>query len=80
MEKTHGWMPPEFVHDLVNKLSVIIGHCDLLRDRLKAGLRCSRRVDVIHTTAQSMANDLNDHQCRVAEAARRARVRKQDVA
>jgi len=25
------------VHDLVNKLAVIVGHCDLLNDHLKAG-------------------------------------------
>jgi hypothetical protein len=26
-----------FVHDLVNQLAVIVGHCDLLSDNLKQG-------------------------------------------
>jgi hypothetical protein len=80
MEKSSGGIPSQFVHDLVNKLAVIIGHCDLLRPHLKAGSQCTKRVDMINAIARDMADGLNEHQCQVAEAARRARDLKKHVA
>jgi hypothetical protein len=35
------------VRDPVNQLAVISGHCDLIRDRLKAGSQCAKRVGAI---------------------------------
>jgi hypothetical protein len=31
-------------HDLVNKLAVVVGHCNLLSDHLKAGSPSAKRV------------------------------------
>jgi hypothetical protein len=66
--------------DLVNKLAVIVGHCDLLSDDLKKGSQCSKRVSAIQETAQGMAKELNEYQRRLSESAREAGAQKRDVA
>jgi hypothetical protein len=40
-----------FVHDLVNKLAVIVGHCDLLNDHLKGGSQYAKRVSAVQEIA-----------------------------
>ena len=50
-------------HGLVNKLAVIVGHCDLLRDEADAGSLREKHLLAIRKIAQQMANDLNQHQC-----------------
>lgn len=72
-------MPPRFVHDLINKLAVIIGHCDLLKEDLRAGSQCTERLDVIHSVAAQIARDLNEHQRQISDSTRRP-VQKQEVA
>jgi hypothetical protein len=53
--------------DLVNKLAVIVGHCDLLREHLKAGSASAKRVGSIQEIARGMAEELNEYHCRLAE-------------
>jgi hypothetical protein len=40
-------VPVLFVHDLVNKPAVIVGHCDLVSDHLKEGSQRARRVSAV---------------------------------
>jgi hypothetical protein len=49
-------------HDLVNKLSVIIGNCDLMTEQVQAGSECAKRLRLIHDVAQGIARELNEHQ------------------
>jgi hypothetical protein len=66
-------------HDLVNKLAVIVGHCDLLSEHLKAGSPSAKRVGSIQEIARGMAQELNEYQCHLAECARSAEVKKRGV-
>jgi hypothetical protein len=66
--------------DLANKLAVIVGHCDLLREHLKAGSRSAKRVDAIQEIARGMAKELNEYQCRLAEWSRSAGIQKRGAA
>jgi len=56
--------PAVSLHDFVNKLAVIIGHCDLLGDHLKAGSRSTKHLIAIKEIAQGMAAELAGYQCR----------------
>jgi ubiquinone biosynthesis protein UbiJ len=69
-----------FVRDLVNKLAVIVGHCDLLSEHLKEGSQSAKHVGAIHEIAQEMAKELKEYQCRLAESARSAGFQELDVA
>jgi hypothetical protein len=53
------------LRDLVNKLAVISGHCDLLGDRLRTGSQSAGRVGAIQELAREMAKELNEYQCRL---------------
>jgi len=50
-------------HDLVNRLSVIIGHCDLLEEETEEDSGCAKRLRLIKEIARSIAKELNQHQC-----------------
>ena len=53
-------------HDVVNKLSAIIGFCDLLKEKTeKRDTECAARLTVIHDLAKSAVKELVDHQCQV---------------
>ncbi len=58
-------------HDLVNKLSDIVGHCDLLNEMTEQGTEYARRLAIIKDLAKSAAKELAEHERQVAEAARR---------
>ena len=45
-------------HDLINKLSVVVGRCDLLVAKIPKDSPLLRHVLSIHEIAQSMAKDL----------------------
>jgi hypothetical protein len=50
-------------HDVVNKLSAIIGFCDLLKERVEEhDAECAKRLGLIHDLAQSAAKELVEHQ------------------
>lgn len=59
--------PPHFLfaHDLINKLSVVVGHCDLLKNHAPADLECQRRLAAIREIASGMATQLADYQRQV---------------
>ena len=83
MEKSRGVgdeLPRPFVHDLVNKLAVIVGHCELLSDHLEPGSHCAQRVGAIQELAQGMADELNKVEWRRAEWPRSADVKRCSVA
>ena len=48
-------------HNLVNKLSAIIGHCDLLSENAEEGTESAKRLVMIHDLAKSAAKELTDH-------------------
>jgi hypothetical protein len=49
------------VRDLVNKLAVIVGHCDLLSEHLKEGSQSAKHVGAIQEIPREMARDLNEY-------------------
>jgi hypothetical protein len=66
MEKSHGMsvLPVcPLAHSLLDKLTVIVGHCELLAETNSADLASSRHLHLIRQTAQSMASELKDLQC-----------------
>lgn len=58
-------------HDLINKLSVIVGFCDLLSAEVAVGTKDATRLTVIHDIAKAMAKELTDRQCELAAAIRK---------
>lgn len=52
------------VRDLVNKLAVVVGYCDLLSEHLMEGSRSATHLGAIHELAQKMAKELKEYQCR----------------
>ncbi len=57
-------------HRLVDKLSVIVGCCELASAEVEPGSDCAKRLDVIQDAAAEMAKELSVHQCRLSEAVR----------
>lgn len=58
-------------HGLIDKLSIIVGHCDLLLNEESRSLHPSTpRLRLIRDTAQEMAKELSEHQCRLTLALR----------
>ena len=71
MEKSIDLRPEltlPMLRDLVNKLAVISGHCDLLGDDLKQGTQCAKRISLIKNITREMAKELNEYQCRLLAA------------
>jgi hypothetical protein len=50
-------------HGLVNKLSAIVGYCDLLKDDAPEDSVYRNRLDSIRIIAKSMAQELQQHEC-----------------
>jgi hypothetical protein len=67
------------LRDLVNKLAVISGQCDLLSDHLKEGSQCAKRVIAIRGIARQMAKDLDEYHHKMLES-RSTRIEELDVA
>jgi hypothetical protein len=57
---------------LIDKLTVIVGNCDLLREEMELRPVDARRVDLIRATAKEIAKELGGCQCRLLEAVRSA--------
>jgi hypothetical protein len=57
-------------HELVNRLSVIVGYCDLLADEAPEDTKCLKRLNAIRCIAKTMADDLTKHQCQLGILAR----------
>jgi signal transduction histidine kinase len=57
-------------HELLNKLSVIVGYCDLLEEDARLDPKAQVQVGAIRNVALKMAEYLNTHQCALETAAR----------
>jgi len=55
-------------HQVLNKLSIIIGNCDLLIEKTEQGTEYAKRLGVIREVAITTVNELVEHQ-RQLEAA-----------
>lgn len=66
-------------HDLINKLTTILGACELLKDKAEGDDECMRRLHTIHETAKSIATDLQQHQCHLEDAVRTQLIRRGDI-
>jgi signal transduction histidine kinase len=58
-----------FAHDFLNKLTAIIGQCDLMDGHLD-NPECEMRVRIIRQAAHSMAADINSHRCVTSDLVR----------
>jgi hypothetical protein len=59
-------------HELIEKLTVIIGNCDLLSTKAEPGSECATRLGLIHDAAKEIAKELGERQCQLLEAIRTA--------
>ena len=50
------------VHQLINKLTVIIGGCDLLQQKPELTEECKQRIVMIQQAAQSMVHEIAEYQ------------------
>jgi hypothetical protein len=50
-------------HSLLDRLTIIVGHCELLSATGSADSPSSKHVRIIQQAAQSMAAELKDYQC-----------------
>ena len=53
-------------HDLVNKLSVIVGLCELVSAEAEPATECATRLAAIQDTAKSLAQELVKRQCQLS--------------
>lgn len=63
-------------HDLVNKLSVIVGLCQLVSAEAEPGTECATRLAAIQDTAKSLAQEVVKRQCQLSTVIRNADNRK----
>lgn len=68
MHDSQGKYQPEcaVAHDLINRLSAIIGHCDLLAEDTPLDSPSLERVLLIRHLASLIAKDLGKFQCDLA--------------
>ena len=59
-------------HDLVNKLSAIVGHCDLLIEIMGRDVEYAGRLTLIRDIAKAAAEELTEHQRKLAAETRKA--------
>lgn len=71
-QKNLGTYQPNcrLAHDVINRLSVIVGYCDLLADETPEGSDCRKRLLTIRDLARLAATDLTEHQCRLENIVR----------
>jgi len=59
-------------HNFVNKLAVIIGSCQIIRERMQASAlpdpECQRRVDLMERIAKGLADDVQHYRCQRVES------------
>lgn len=55
---------PRFMiaHEMISKLSDIIGNCDLMSEMLESNSEASRRLTSIRNTARTCVADLREHE------------------
>lgn len=52
-------------HDLINRLSIVVGYCDLLGDEMLESIVRQKHLHYIRESAKAMAEDLKRHQCQI---------------
>lgn len=52
-------------HALMNKLSIIIGNCDLLMEKIPEDSPLLKRMQAVRSTAKSMVADLVKLECEI---------------
>lgn len=63
-------------HHLVNQLSAIVGHCDLLIEKTEQGTEYARRLALIRDIANTAVKELKEHQRQLEAEMRRPDRRK----
>lgn len=58
-----------FAHELVNKLAVIVGRCQLIQDPAQSEEARSKHVSQIHEAAKSACEMLQHHNCQLVRRA-----------
>jgi nitrogen-specific signal transduction histidine kinase len=66
-------------HEMVNKLSVIIGNCDLVSENTPPDSDCAKRLRIIGEAARYMVTELNKHQCELSGLLRTARLENENA-
>ena len=74
MEKSNreSYQPPcLFAHHLINKLSTIVGSCDLASEQVEPGTEYAKHLAFIRNTAKQIAREIIVHQRQLTEASRK---------
>jgi hypothetical protein len=58
-------------HNMVNILSDIIGHCDLLSEKIEQGTEAARGLATVRDLAESAVKQLTEHQQEIAAESRK---------
>ena len=66
-------------HRLVDKLTAIVGYCQLGSADAPPGTESAKRFEMIETTANAMAKELSKHQCHLSELVQSAEAEKRVV-
>ena len=80
MENSNGGPKPVLsscvlVHELLNRLSVIMGNCDLVIEKTPAGSERAKLLSVIQENARIMALELSSRQCELLGTAQTGKER-----
>ena len=60
-----------FAHHLINKLSTIVGSCDLASEQVEPGTEYAKHLALIRDTAKEISRELIAHQRQLTEASRK---------
>jgi hypothetical protein len=63
-------------HQMINKVSAIIGHCDLFLEKTEPGTPHANRISVIREIAQTAVKELVEHQQQVEAETQRSNRRR----
>jgi len=65
-------------HDMLNKLSVIVGLCELVSAEAEPGTECAARLATIQDTAKSLAQEVIKSECQMSRVIRSRDGKKSD--
>ncbi|HKT87117.1 MAG TPA: hypothetical protein VJQ59_01685 [Candidatus Sulfotelmatobacter sp.] len=75
--KRQKHLPASFLaHDIINKLSAIVGHVDLLLEMTEKQTEYAHRLTLIREIAEQSANELKQHQRELTAQLRKPEKRK----
>lgn len=61
------------LHEMLNRLSIIIGNCDLLIEKIATESECAKLLSVIHQNARAVADKLIAYQFEALAESKRSR-------